>query len=260
MSSRLLAAVLLLVFAAPLMSAPPKSDDRDPKRSTRSVKKKPPRGLAFKTLRTVVKNAVFKDMTFEEFTEWLARQGKANVIVRWKVIEDAGIDVDKLINLKLHDVTVRQIIELVFEDLAAGLDKVELAAKADDNTIIISTKRDLYKDLVTRTYDIQDLLIVVPDFAAQGAGTPTGRSTPGAGLSAGRQSQELKSGTPEELAQSLINIITSQIEPESWAVNGGKGTIAYFKGRLVIRNNLIVHELIGGPGANKPKAPSPPSK
>lgn len=251
MSSRLLVAILLLGFTAPLLSAPPKSDDRDPKRSTKSVKKKPPRGLAFKTLRTVVKNATFKEMTFEEFTEWLARQGKANVIVRWKVIEDAGIDVNKLINLKLHDVTVRQIIELVFEQLAAELNRVELAAKADDNTIIISTKRDLYKDLVTRTYDIQDLLIVVPDFAAQGAGTPTGRSTPGAGLSSGRQSQELKSGTPEELAQSLINIITSQIEPESWAINGGKGTIAYFKGRLVIRNNLIVHELIGGPPKQK---------
>ena len=225
MQARLLIALAALIFATPVIAAPPARDDKPPKKVARKParKKKVPRGLAFKALRTVIDNATFKEMTFEEFTEWLARQTEANVVVKWKIIEEAGIETDKLINLKLRKVTIRQIIELVFEQVTGELEFVELAAKADDNTLIISTKRDLYTELVIRTYDVQDLLIAVPHFKSIGA----------------------------QMAQELMNLITSHVEPKSWAVNGGKGTIAFFRGKLVIRNNLIVHELIGGPPKQK---------
>lgn len=258
MLPRLLVACALLAFAPAALAAPPKSANKQTKERAKPPKKKTPRGLAFKALRTIIKDATFKDMTFEEFTEWLSRQTEANIVVKWKVIEEAEIDVNKLINLKLREVTIRKIIELVFEQVTGELKNVELAAKADDNTLIISTKRDLYKELVTRTYDIQDLLIVVPNFKSRGADFPGGGARPG-GIATGGSSGELKSGTPEEVAQNLINIITSQIEPESWAVNGGKGTIAYFRGKLVVRNNLIVHEMIGGPEKKKPAPKVPPS-
>lgn len=49
-------------------------------------------------------------------------------------------------------------------------------------------------------------------------------------------------------AQALIDLITQAIEPQTWQVNGGRGTIRYFApGRvLVVRNTLRVHEQIGG--------------
>jgi hypothetical protein len=60
----------------------------------------------------------------------------------------------------------------------------------------------------------------------------------------------LAGGTAAELAgaQALIDLITRTIEPDSWAENGGRGTISYFAPvhALVVRNTLHVHEQIGG--------------
>jgi hypothetical protein len=49
-------------------------------------------------------------------------------------------------------------------------------------------------------------------------------------------------------AQSLIDLIQQTIAPESWDVNGGKGSIRYWRPglALVIRNTGEVHEQVGG--------------
>lgn len=49
-------------------------------------------------------------------------------------------------------------------------------------------------------------------------------------------------------ALALIELIQNTIEPESWAANGGLGTIEFYRplNALVIRNTLHVHRLIGG--------------
>ena len=40
-------------------------------------------------------------------------------------------------------------------------------------------------------------------------------------------------------------------EPDSWDDNGGRGTIRIWRQSLVIRNNIEVHEKIGGPFYDK---------
>jgi hypothetical protein len=49
-------------------------------------------------------------------------------------------------------------------------------------------------------------------------------------------------------AQELIDLIQSTIAPESWAVNGGRGTIVFYSplNVLVIRQTAEVHHQIGG--------------
>jgi hypothetical protein len=58
-----------------------------------------------------------------------------------------------------------------------------------------------------------------------------------------------KNQKTDEQALRLVELITSHIYPESWKVNGGAGTITLFKGRLIIRNHLLVHEQLGGGSA-----------
>jgi hypothetical protein len=57
-------------------------------------------------------------------------------------------------------------------------------------------------------------------------------------------------GVQQELAnaQALIDLITETIQPESWEINGGRGTIRYFAPLhvLVVRNNQRAHEELGG--------------
>ena len=64
---------------------------------------------------------------------------------------------------------------------------------------------------------------------------------------AGYDQQDEMDGTQEEHMRQLIDVITNTIEPDSWAVNGGAGTIAPFKGMLVVRNTPSVHQKISGP-------------
>lgn len=195
-------------------------------------------------------------MTLEEFAEWIERASGANVVVKWKVLEAAGVEPDAMINLKLKNVTMRKILELAFKQVTAEMDGVELAAKADDNTLIISTRKDLNSELVTRIYDVQALLITVPNFAGRGMGDPTAGGRSRLSLSGSGSTRVGSDPDNEQLAKQLIDTITSSIEPESWAVNGGKGTISYYKGRIVVRNNLEVHQLLGGAGPTDVK-PSP---
>ena len=57
-------------------------------------------------------------------------------------------------------------------------------------------------------------------------------------------------------AQQLISLITTTIEPDSWAVNGGKGTIGYYavpQPVLVIRQTGEVHHQVGAVLGNLPR-------
>jgi hypothetical protein len=49
-------------------------------------------------------------------------------------------------------------------------------------------------------------------------------------------------------AQQLIDLIQATIEPDSWAINGGKGTLYFYSplNVLVIRQTAEVHEQLGG--------------
>ncbi len=210
-------------------------------------RRRPPTDLAIKAVRTVIENAEFENLTFEDFTEWVRRTTKANVVVRWKLLEKEGVERDCPIYLKQKNIRMKKLLRLVFLQVTEDLKSVELAALADGNTIVISTKKDLNTKRITRVYDVQDLLIVVPNFAS------TAFSHTGAGRSGGFAASVDPTGavrrkelTTEDQAQKLIDIITTHIQPLSWKVNGGKGTLVYFRGRLVVYNNIDVHQQIGG--------------
>lgn len=66
----------------------------------------------------------------------------------------------------------------------------------------------------------------------------------------GRKFSQPSLGGPIDIAAAneLIDLIQSTISPESWDVNGGKGTIRYYSNLkvLVVRNTAEVHSQIGG--------------
>jgi hypothetical protein len=205
---------------------------------------------AVKAMNMVVADADFQEMAFEDFVEWLGRFTDANVVVRWKVLEKEGIERDQPITLKQKNIKIRKLLGLVFEQLTAELRSVELAAKADGNTLMISTKQELNIQLITRSYDVQDLLLTIPDFTGCEPGqigklTPMGdhmKRDGGPAVAKGGS----ESGEKDDPAERLIRVITTNIQPLSWKVNGGKGTIKSFKGRLVVYNNVEVHQQLAG--------------
>ncbi len=74
-----------------------------------------------------------------------------------------------------------------------------------------------------------------------GGGGLGGQGGAGAGQGAGHD------GGVEENLDKLVELIKNTIEPDSWDDAGGKGTIRIWRQSLVVRNNIEVHEKIGGP-------------
>ncbi len=48
-------------------------------------------------------------------------------------------------------------------------------------------------------------------------------------------------------ANELVQLIVETVTPSIWVQNGGKGTIRFFNGNLIVTAPRSVHEAIGGP-------------
>lgn len=196
-------------------------------------------------MKRVIADAEIIDMTFGEFAEWLARATGANVVVRWKVLEASGVEQKRSISLKRKHIRLRKLLPLVFDRFTKDRPAVELAARADGNTLILSTRKDIHTKRITRVYEVRDLLITIPQFK--------GRRINSLGLGEDGAFQLGDDRTPQDKppirnprVRRLIALITTHIQPLSWKDRGGKGTIRYFKGRLVVHNNIEVHQQLGG--------------
>jgi hypothetical protein len=114
--------------------------------------------------------------------------------------------------------------------------------------ITISTEEDLSKNVVTRVYDIRDLIINVPDFtdapdfniqqqrrrrrpvAAAAAAAVTSSAAV-----AGRRNQQDQGPTRTELVDSIVKLIQDTVASESWKDNGGNvGSIRELSGQLIV--------------------------
>jgi len=197
-----------------------------------------------------------REQPLRSVLEWLADFAKVNLVVKWQVLQDADIDPDKPITLKVKGLRFSQVLWMILNE-ASGPD-VKLAYRAAGSVLTISTHEDLGKEMVTRIYDLRDLLVGIARFEApqmdpgqalSQVGTSTSGGT-GQNLFRGQQSQqrgmtaEGTDQTPE--MRRLIEIIQQTIEPDSWQVNNGKGTIHDFNGMLIVYNTLQVHQQIGG--------------
>lgn len=263
--------VLFLVFAV-AQTAPAEPPDQPGKEPTtrkdepaakKSKKKKKEKkqddDRALKAMKMVIEDAEFKAMPFEDFTEWLRRTTKINVVVRWALVEKAGVSRDQPITLKEEGITVAKLLEMVFREVTDQGKTTELSAQAEGNVLLISTRADINSRMLVRLYDVQELLIVVPDFPAEGLGEDQGggggQVTTGVRKNRPAKKKEQEEEKEEDQIKKVIDMITQTIDPPSWKVNGGKGTIVFFKGKLVIRNNAEVHQrlaiMLGHPGQKK---------
>jgi beta-lactamase regulating signal transducer with metallopeptidase domain len=84
------------------------------------------------------------------------------------------------------------------------------------------------RDVMTRVYDVRDLVIQVPDFSSD-PGNPTTQP-------------QLKR---EQILRGIMVTLTSTIDPQSWRTNGGDaGSIRELNGQLIITQTSHNHELI----------------
>lgn len=202
----------------------------------------------------------FQDLPLDQVIDWVQSYTGMNVVVRWQTLTDAGIDKDKPITVNVRNLRLSQVLWMIMQE-AGGTD-LKLAYRASGNLLILSTEEDLGKEMLTKVYEVSDLLIRPPYFdnapqidltQQQGggaAGGGGGQSIFQGGSGGGGQEEDdggqAREGQEGDMQQ-LITLITAVVQPDSWEVNGGIGTITAWRNMIVVRNNILVHQQIGGP-------------
>ncbi len=224
------------------------------------------RAQAPSTLRLLserIPELTFQDLPLDQVMEWLSEFTKLNISVRWQMLADAGIERDRPISIQARNLTVSQVLWLIMNE-AAGSD-LKLAYRASGNLLILSTEEDLNREMITKIYDVADLLVSLPRAQRQGRfdvtqglgqNTGVGGGGGGGGAASGmfgqgqggqyNQQQDQQNQDNEATLQNLIDLIQQTIEPDSWRINNGPGTIFPFQRSIIVRNTIMVHQRLGG--------------
>ena len=204
----------------------------------------------------------FTNVTLKDAIDFLRDVSGANIHVNWKAIEAAGITQDTVINIKLREVYLQKVLSLLLSEASGGSG---LVFYIDAGVIEITTREIADNTMYTVVYPVQDLLVEPPVFieppqfdlsyaASRGqAGGSSGRSGSGSNSQSlfpqgqGLNQQNNQPRDKDAKANALVDLIITTVSPNSWAPNGGKATIRFFDGNLIVTAPRSVHETIGGP-------------
>ncbi len=217
----------------------------------------------------------FTNVALKDAVEFLRDVTGANIHVNWRAIETVGVAQDVNVNMRLREVTFKKALSLLLSEAGAG---VALTYYMDQGVIEITTQELSDKEMFTRVYSVEDLVVEIPDFndapdlslmatstggsggggggRGGGRGGGGGRSGGGGGGSSGGGGGTLGSSgsstnsdkikTKTERADDLVALIRETVYPEIWRDNGGQASIRYFNGNLIVTAPRSVHEAIGG--------------
>lgn len=204
-----------------------------------------------KWLNQNIESVSWDEELFEDVIRW-ARElpGEMNIIMDWHALEGAGVDREAPITLELRNLRLHVVLNLALRQ--AGGDE-PLAYHGTDNILTITTEdeRAQPRQFVIRIYNIVDLVRLTPDFINAPSIRLSNLQEKSSGQGGGGQQLFSDDDDDDEdgddRVQKVMDMIIAVIEPSSWTVNGGFGTISAHNDILVVNNSLSVHEKLGGP-------------
>ncbi len=200
------------------------------------------------------------EQPFEQVVEWLSELTRMSIVVRWQTLEDAGIDRDASVSIKARNLRFSQVLWLLMNQV--GGSDIQLAYRASGTLLVLSTEEDLGKEMITKVYDVSDLLLSIPRAARTqafdvtqglGQGGQGGGGGGGGGQGMFQQNQQNQQNQNEDVQnqdnlqiETLMEIIRDTVEPDSWRENGGQGSVTAFRRLLIVHNTILVHQRLGG--------------
>ena len=199
------------------------------------------------------------DARLEDVILFIREFSGADIEPLW--MDDAnpeGLDKDKLITVKVNNVTVMALIERVLAQAADGDVTLNSWQLTEFGECQIGPKSRLNKFKRVEIYDVNDLLLEIPEYdevplidlqsVLQSSG---GRGGGGGGRSPFRddqqQDQQDRENRKQERADEVVAIIEELVEPEQWQSGGGSGgTIRYWQGTLIVNAPDYMHRQLNG--------------
>ncbi|MCD4831579.1 MAG: hypothetical protein K8R02_07225 [Anaerohalosphaeraceae bacterium] len=231
---------------AELMTYPRNWQDITAKRSRKAMSGIAPADVAvYKQLETLVDlSALGPDTVLDEAIEIIrtAVDPPLKITVRWRDLEENGyIEPDTVIGTRgINGISLGKGLKELLDSVSGGIVKIDYAV--EDGVITIATKESLPAQLVPRPYDITELIGTPASFSAE-MDTVSDTLDSGGGSGSG---SGVEIDSQERLATSgaIVQMIEDTIEPDSWFVNGGDGTISVHGNKLVILQTPQIHEKI----------------
>lgn len=195
----------------------------------------------------------FNDNAFEDVIAFIGSTTGIDIDVDWASLADIGVDPDSPVALTLKNVQIDVLLDRV---LAKVSDPTLPAGWAiQDGILTIASDEVLRLNTVLETYDIRDLIFVVPDFdnapefdlqsavqAASGGGGGGGQSP----FSGGSQDvQNLP--TRDDRVTAIVDLIQANVDPDGWtAIGGDTSSITELNGNFIITTTPKNHRAIIG--------------
>ena len=151
------------------------------------------------------------EMSLQDVVDYLKDYHKIDIELDKTAMADVGISTDTKVTKHLKDMSLRSALRLMLREL-------KLTYVVQDDTLLITTPETAESHLVTKVYPVADL--VVPEGMSQGEGQAD--------------------------FDSLIDTITSTVQPTTWDSVGGPGSISHLDTNLslVLSQTQEVHEEI----------------
>jgi hypothetical protein len=181
----------------------------------------------------------------------LGRQTDVSLVVRWKVLEAAGIAPDAEVTLDLRAVTLRQALRHLLDDASNAM--FSLGFSPVDGVVLISTAADLERGReVVRMYDIADLVVAerqrwrlmnpMPQSIKALQEKLESTTRPVLDFNPGWERVEPMG---DDFTEIIARLVTEGVDPESWRDNGGTiGHVRLLNGRLLITQTPENHAQI----------------
>ena len=206
-------------------------------------------------------------LSMQRVMDYLRKTSGTNLTVNWKALEEVGVTKETVISLRVREVTLRKVLQLVL-DLASP--NSPLTYVIDGNVIEVTSQEAQDKILITKVYVVDDLVMVNnqniqpprlnlssltsgggSSGGGGGGGFGGGGGGGGGGSSQGLFTQSTQTQQPQQTAaqkgQELVSLIKLVVRPNIWSDAGGTSTITFLNGKLIVYAPASVHEAIGGP-------------
>ncbi len=197
----------------------------------------------------------FNDNAFEDVIAFIGSTTNIDIDVDWESLADIGVDPDSPVALKLRSVQVSVLLDRVLSKVSDPTLPAGWAIQ--DGILTIASDEVLRLNTVLETYDIRDLIFVVPDFdnapnfnlqSAVQAASGSGGGGGGGGRSPFTGGTQQADDIPrEDRVQAIIDLIQANVDPDGWvSIGGDTSSITELNGNFIITSTPKNHRAIIG--------------
>ncbi|MBB6428832.1 hypothetical protein [Algisphaera agarilytica] len=189
----------------------------------------------------------------QALADW-SKKTQVPLVIDWEAMEIDGVDPDLEVDIELEDVRADTVLLVLMDSMS---EELRFIAETHGWGVHLRSRIRANQDVITRVYDVRDLLVDVPNFDdaprlsltdALSNTSSGGGSSPSGIFDVEEFSEEDRPLTKRERGELLVQLVRDTIEPDIWLEHGGEFSRArYSNGQMIVRAPLYVHVQIGRP-------------